>query len=137
MVDALRRVHRVLRSGGVLLDVHPTAINAAVEVGGQFAGLVDAGGGPARHAAADIALFAAVSEQLFVVDRAVEYDFFTCGDSIDELRDYIVDNWRDARIDEAVVERARRLAGATGEKPRIRERVRATAFKRVDPVHGR
>jgi hypothetical protein len=134
MVDALRRAHRWLRPAGLLIDVHPTASNAAVEVGDAVVGHVDAEDGPARHAAAGEALDAALLEGLFTLERALEFDFFTYGDTADELRDYIADNWCLARIDDATVARARReMRSAPGAKLRVCEHVRGARFRRAQP----
>ena len=137
MVDALRRAHRLLRPRGVLVDLHPGASRALVEAAGSAVGLVDAGDAPLRHAAAGVALAALVDQRRFTIDRTLEFDFFTYADSIEELRDYIVDNWRDGRIGDEVMERARNaLAAAPGARPRVRERVRATKLTRRNPDYG-
>ena len=134
MVDALRRAHRVLRPGGVVIDLHPGASRAAVEVGDIAVGRVEAGDAPLRHAAAGVALAVAVDEGLLTVDCALRFEFSTYGDSIDELRDYIVANWRDGRIDDEVLARARAaVAASPGAKPRVRELVHATKLRATEP----
>jgi hypothetical protein len=127
MVDALRRAHSALRPGGVLLDLHPTASDVPVEVGMRVTGRVDTGDGLRRHTAAANALAQSLAARLFALERTLTFDFFTYGDSIDELRDYIADNWREARIRTDAVERTRdALRDARGVKPRVREHVQAT-----------
>ncbi len=128
MVDALRRAHGIVAPGGCVVDLHPTAALASVEVGDHIAGFVEAGDAPSRHAAADAAIHAAVDERLFVVERAVDFAFHTYGDTIEELRAFIKESWRrDARIEEATVERTREALRTTPRtRPRVREHVRAT-----------
>ena len=134
MVDALRRAHGMVKPGGCVVDLHPTAAPACLEVGARMTGLVDAGDAPCRHAAAGAAMVAAVDEGLFVVERAVDFTFHTYGDTIEELREFIVENWRDARIDEETVARTREALGdAPGTRPRVREYVTATRLK---PIAG-
>jgi hypothetical protein len=134
MVDALRRAHRIVKPGGWVVDIHPTATHAAVEVADRRIGPVDAGDAPLRHTAAGVALAAAVEERLLAVDRTSDFIFHTYGDTIDELRDYIADNWRNARIDGDTVNRTRQaLRAMPGAKPRVREHVAITRF-RVLPV---
>jgi len=131
MVDALRRAKRMLTTNGSLIEIHPTTAPASIEVGGQTIGLVDAADAPLRHAAAEAALEAVADEGLFEVGTIVEFDFCTYGDSVVELRDYIVENWRNARIDDEIVERAStalRTAPA-GVRPCVRERVRLTTLR--------
>ena len=120
----------MVRPDGCVVDLHPTAAPACLEVGTEITGLVDAGDAPFRHAAAGAAMVAAVDEGLFVVERAVDFTFHTFGDTIEELREFIAENWRDARIDEETVARTREaLRGAPGTRPRVREYVTATRLK--------
>jgi hypothetical protein len=136
MVDALRFAHRLLPPGGFVLDLHPTASNVTVEVGASVTGFVDLGGGLRRHAAAARALTRSVATHLFTVERTLTFDFFTYGDSIDELRDYIAENWREARIGNAAVERARdALRDAPGVRPRVREHVQVTRLLSAKLIH--
>lgn len=123
MVDALKRTRLWLRPGGLLIDLHPTADPAVLIVGDTIAGLIDNGAAPARHQAATDAIAAVVREQLLRVDDAAAFDFSTYADSLDELQDYIVSEWREGRIGEATMERARTLAASAAVKPRARERV--------------
>src|SRR5207249_879576 len=130
MVDALRRARRLLTPDGLLLDLHPTASNETVEVGDRVTGFVDAGAALRRHSAASHAVEAAVLERLFSVVATHRFDFFTYGDSIDELRDYILENWRDTTLAADTVERTRAaLAAAPGVRPRVREHVQVTVLR--------
>jgi hypothetical protein len=134
MVDALRRAHRLLQPYGCLIDLHPTPERAVVEVGSRVTGEVDASDGPLRHAAADAALAATVSAGLFVVEHASDFAFYTYADTIDELREYIEENWRNARIDDTVVRRTvDALRDAPGVRPRVREDVRLTRLRPLTP----
>jgi len=127
MVDALRLARRLLPPGGFVLDLHPTASSVAVEVGGCVTGFVDLGDGLRRHAAAAHALARSIATQLLTLERTLTFDFFTYGGSVDELRDYIAENWREARIPDAVVERTRdAVRDAPRIKPRVREHVQVT-----------
>jgi hypothetical protein len=129
MVDALRRAHRALRPGGQVIDLHPTAVHASVEVGEVRTGFVDAGDAPHRHAAAARALAAATGEGLFRVDAAHQFTFFTYGDSMEELRDYVEENWRNARIGRVTLERTLEAVRAdVASRPRIREHVQVTVL---------
>src|SRR2546427_771154 len=130
MVDALRRARRLLTPNGLLLDLHPTASNETVEVGDRVTGFVDAGAALRRHSAATHAIEAAVLDGLFSVVATRTFDFFTYGDSIDELRDYILENWRDTTLAADAVERTRAaLAAARGVRPRVREHVQVMVLR--------
>jgi len=84
-----------------------------------------------RHAAAGAALRTAIDEGLFDGTATVDFDFNTYGDTIEELRDYIVETWRNARIDEETVRRTRAALGAApaGLRPCVLERVRLTTLR--------
>ena len=130
MVDALRRAHRVVTPDGCVVDLHPTAARAAIEVGRQRTGAVDAGDAPFRHAAASAALVRGVGERLFIIDALREFTFYTYGDSVEELRDYIVETWRNARVDDETIRRTRDALEADPDaRPRVREHVRATRLR--------
>src|SRR3954471_6412077 len=133
MVDALRRAHRMVKPDGWVIDLHPSASPATVEVGGSTTGHVESPDAKARHAAAGVALGVTVSEGLFSIDQATTFTFYTYGDTIEELRDYIEENWRDSRIADRTVERTREaLRHAAGVRPRTREVVHVT---RLRPHH--
>jgi len=130
MVDALRRAHRMLAADGVVVDLHPTAAESAIEVGAEETGYVEAGDAIERHAAADTALAAVLESGLFVVDQVVAFTFYTYGDTIDELREYIEENWNDARLDDETVARTRdALRRTPGARSRTRERVVVTTLR--------
>ena len=127
MVDALRRAHRMLQPRGGLVDLHPNAARPTIEVGNRIVGHIESDDGPERHAAADQSLRTIVREGLFAADRRSQFTFFTYGDSIDDLNEYVAENWTNARIDDGTLRRAREaLRNARGVKPRIRERLVVT-----------
>src|SRR5216683_1832918 len=83
MVDALHRAHRLVEPSGWVIDVHPTASDAAVEVGAIHTGRVVAGDAPVRHAAAARALETVVAAGLFEIERTHHFSFYTYGDSVE------------------------------------------------------
>jgi len=132
MVHALRRAHRMLAADGLVVDLHPTAAESAIEVGAEVTGFVAAGDAIERHAAADSALAAVLESGLFLVDQVAAFTFYTYADTIEELREYIEENWRDARLDDPTVARARKaLQRSPGARPRSRERVVVTTLRRA------
>ena len=98
MVDALERAHRIVAPDGCVLDLHPTEVPALVQVSERTIGPVDGGDAILRHAAAGAALTKVVRDGLFDVDGVVEFNFYTYADTIEELRDYIAENWGTTRI---------------------------------------
>src|SRR5262245_55088008 len=134
MVDALRLAHRIVQPGGCVVDLHPVAAPASVEVGTRTTGQVDGGDAPLRHAAAGVALASVIDEGLFAVERSTTFTFYTYGDTVEELRDYVEENWRNAKIDDRTVDRTRQaLADAPSARPRTCEHVYIT---RLRPCRG-
>jgi hypothetical protein len=131
MVDALRRTRGWLRPGGLLVDLHPLADPALLIVGDTIVGPIDNGAAPSRHQAATDAIAAAVREGLFRIADSTEFDFSTYADTLDELQDYIVSEWRDGRIADTTMKRARELGPCADRKPRARERVAAVRLVSV------
>ena len=124
MVDALRRVHEMVKPQGVVVDLHPTADRAVLLVGDVVAGVVESDAGARRHQSATDAIAVAVDNGWFAVEEPSTFDFLTWGDTVDELCDYVLAHWRDTAIAPATMARARALL-APGMTPHVRERVAA------------
>lgn len=108
MVDALLRTQHLLRPNGCLIDVHPTAESAHVEVGPDICtGDLHADDARRRHGAADAALAAIVTREVFTVEGAREFSFRRYADSVEELRDYVAEKWPDAHFDQATLNKTR------------------------------
>jgi hypothetical protein len=131
MVDALKRTRSWLRTGALLVDLHPVTARAFVIVGDAIAGPIDNGAAPARHQAATDAIAEVVHQGLFRIAETMEFDFSTYADTLDELQDYIVSEWREGRIPDTTMKRARELGPSADRKPRARERVSASRLVAV------
>lgn len=124
MSSAVAEAHRVLRRGGLLLDIHPTDELNSLEVWharygelGQEApanldSVVRAPVGWLEHDEA-LADFTAATDALaealetgFALDRSVSFDYQYFFDSLDELHDYLEDNQEHARPSDALLEQA-------------------------------
>ncbi len=92
MVHALEEIHRLLRPGGCLIDIHPTQSPTLLEIhrdgiiifsvpvpGQTFQDIQDA----------DDALAQVIGDGLFKLERMIEIDWRTYAPSADELRDYV------------------------------------------------
>ena len=79
--------------------------------------------------AAEAVLTSLVEAGYFVPERAATFEFLYHFDSIDAWLAYRAENWVDAEIDAAVVERARAMLVSGGEF-RIRQGLRATRLRR-------
>ena len=137
MVDALRRAHRWVAPDGYLVDIHPTDVRAAMQVGNREIGPLDDGDAPARHAAAGDALNTVVTLGLFERIAIVEFDFHTYADSAEELRDFVASTWGKTRIGQTTTDAAHaaHVCAARGVRPATRERVAWTTLRPLAPSH--
>ena len=132
MVDALKRVRNWLTAQGVVVDLHPTAAVATIIIGGDIAGPIDPGGATQRHQAATDAIAAVAAEGVFAIDDAAEFEFSTYADSLDELNEHILEDWREARIGDATFARAQSLLDVKPDgRVRVLEHVSATRLRVV------
>jgi hypothetical protein len=131
MVDALSRACRwVKRPDGRIVDLRPTDVQAAVEIGLQGGRVLDVGGlvvddeRHKRHAAADAAVRTTVDRGLVRIESEQTFPFYRYADSAEELRDYIAAKWQHTRMDAATRERAADMLRAQpGGRLWLREQV--------------
>jgi hypothetical protein len=127
MVDALRRARGWLRRTGSLVDLHPTSAIAVVIVGDTIAGPVQTGAAPSRHQAATDAITSVLRERLYTKNHEMEFEHSTYAETLEELQEHIVEDWRESRIGDDTLGRARALLrDAPGVRPLVRERVSAS-----------
>ncbi len=110
MVHALEKVHRLLKADGELIDIHPMFDPPAFEVRvgeKKFpAGWLRETDDYEEYELADAALMAVIQRGLFSIERKGTFSFMTHADSAAELRQYLIDHWQDAIIDEITFARA-------------------------------
>ena len=137
MVDALCRTRLWLKPDGCLIDLRPADTIPEVIVGsGERRDVVGVltveDERHQRHAAAHRALADVLDRHVFVLDEAREFTFLRYADSVEELREYIAEKWKQTRLGDATCLRA---AAALSGRPRarlwLRERV---AIRRLRPV---
>ena len=130
MVDALRTAREWIVPSGTVIDLHPTAAPATIHVDSRLAGAIDPGGATTRHQGATDAIALAVRERLFTVEDIFEFEFWTHADSLEELDDYMLENFRESRIGQVTMARARELsAELVTFKVSLRERVAAARLR--------
>ncbi len=130
MVHALSDIHRVLKPGGILLDLRPIEDNWSVEVvssqGFQTAGrLSDLPIGVADDQAAFNAMSEAESRSWFSKEKESEFSFFYVWDTPSEMREFIDEEWEDfEKMDESLYRTASSLWASANADARVRVRVR-------------
>ena len=139
MSSAVAEARRILRRGGLLLDIHPTdeptwlevwhARYAAGEVDMErpenlealhraLAGELDHDESVRDFTAATDALAEAL-EHCFALQRTAAFDYRYFFDSLDELTDYLEDKWEHATAGDALLERALTLMGQAAATPKL------------------
>jgi hypothetical protein len=137
MVDALCRARLWLKPDGFLIDLRPAETIPEVLIGSDdHADVVGVLSVEAerhqRHASADRALAEVLDRQLFVLEEAREFMFFSYADSAAELRDYVATTWKQSTLDDDTCARtAAALFARPGARLWLRERV---AIRRLKPV---
>lgn len=149
MVHALENIHRLLKPGGSLIDIHPFAEAPLIEIhqGGKiaFAEPMPAYAVEDTQHAED-ALAHVIQQNWFAVERASEFDFWVYAATVIELRDLLAeadafaDNPPDepaAVQEEELAARVEELMRAPGEGVEVayHDRVRI-ARMRPEPVRA-
>jgi SAM-dependent methyltransferase len=145
MVHALEEIHRLLKSDGILIDIHPIPEGYFIKAlqGNKilFAERKrETCSEDVFHA--ENALAESVERNLFSVDRRAEFDFLTYASSVRELRDYWeeLNAFDDTPKDEAIIAREEDLyaqveeimqASGAGVEVAIHERVRIARLRPV------
>ena len=125
VVNALSRIHRAVKEGGFLLDLHPTKPFATVEAGGAGLGALDEREFMELVAETEAGLDETVQAGLFTLEEAVRFDVLERFDSADELVRKVDDDWFGVSVPKLVA-RAVRAGSAPFD---IRERVVLQRFR--------
>ncbi|NIS82919.1 MAG: hypothetical protein GTO14_22580 [Anaerolineales bacterium] len=145
MVHALEEIRRLLKPGGMLIDIHPVPEGYFIKaLQGDRILFAER----KRETCCEDVLYAedalaeVVERDLFAVERRAEFDFLTYASSVCELRDY----WEELNAfeadtkDEAVIAREEELyaqveeimqAAGAGVEVAIHERVRIARLRPV------
>jgi hypothetical protein len=135
-VNALNRMHTALRPGGHLLDLHPDALHAPVEVRLGDAIMPLGHLDETRHIhdvhIARAARQAAIDAGQFVLERETRFTFVTHFDSVDTWLTYMAEHMQKDVVPAELVARARELLppGAAGEM-RIPRQIYAARLWRI------
>jgi ubiquinone/menaquinone biosynthesis C-methylase UbiE len=149
MRQALIEAHRVLRPGGILLDLHATEDPLALEIwrtrlprnGRRDAeetvqrmpvGCLDPAGEPHGFLQATDALAALLETGDFCLRRSTAFEYRYFFDSLDELSRHLADCHEHATLSRALAQRASTLIKQTQVHPKVvtLQRVAATALQK-------
>ena len=137
-MHVLHRVHRWLRPGGRVLDIHPEPEDARVEV--RDGNRVTFVGPYARPAIYDNiqrardTLAGLVGEGLFGRERSTVFEVLYHLQSVDAWLAYRVERGTSTEVDAALLARAHRELADTSGELLIREQMRATRYRQRHPA---
>ena len=136
MVHALETVHSLIKPGGRLIDIHPGLDKAWVEVrvNGKdyFLDVVEETDNYIEHRQANEALTEIVKRGLFSAEESGKFIFIIHAGSMDEMREFLSANWKDAVLNDSLDGKAREYLSKAAESFEIliREEILITSFKR-------
>ena len=144
MVDALKEAHRVLSTGGIMIDVRPLSTNGPLEIvfegGRDLAGLVDMSPGMDQDQAADRAIEAVLTGKLYQEVRVEYFDFAYYWQTVAGMQEDIEENWLgEVVITEEVWRKAHQLYNhrRPGTQVRMGCRMKLGVYSKIgqrDPV---
>jgi hypothetical protein len=143
MVHALETTHSLLKTNGMLIDIHPTGEPPQVEVHAdgevRLAGYLDETDDFVEYFEADDALAEVTGRGLFVLEREGLFTFMQHAVNIRALADFLEAEWSDAVLHQETIDRAAELMGEPEEGREIvlRETVRIARFRaseRLNPM---
>jgi hypothetical protein len=113
MVHALEKISQLLQPDGLLLDIHPTNEMAAIAVRLREqlipAGWLHESDDYVEYEWADEALQHAIDDRRFVLERVGTFEFVWHADTLNDLRAYLAEEWKDAIIDDLTAMRIEEL----------------------------
>ncbi|MDQ7033573.1 MAG: hypothetical protein Q9P01_01685 [Anaerolineae bacterium] len=123
-LNALMEARRVLAADGVLIVLHPIALQLPLEIMGAeqplFAGLLDDIAGHERIENAHQALRQVVQEGWLTLERQEEFKYFSYWDTVDEMMVYHDEQNSDTRTPDHVLAKTRRLVADINHETRVR-----------------
>jgi hypothetical protein len=134
MVHALEITHDVLKTGGLLIDIHPSGEPPLIEVHVgeevQVAGQLEETNNFAEYFQADDALADVTSRGLFRLEREGRFMHILHASTIKALANFLEEEWSDSILREETIKRAAELMGEPGEDREIvlLESVRIACF---------
>ena len=136
MVHALETVHSLIKPGGKLIDIHPGVDKAWVEVrvNGKdyFLDVIQETDDYIEYQQASDALAQVVDRKLFTFEEAGKFLFIIHAGSMDEMREFLSANWKDAVLNDSLDGKARDYFSKAAESFEIliRQEILITRFRR-------
>ncbi len=136
MVHALEKIYRLIRPNGQLIDIHPSPEPASIEIRLRDrifpAGWLHETDDYIEYELADHALASVVDSGLFALEQHGSFSFVWYAGTLEELRTYLAEEWKDAIIDDVTFVRAEELMSNIERDKEVilRETVNIARFRR-------
>lgn len=105
MVDALTQITKLLKPDGLLIDIHPQDIILPiyVQIGAATTeiGAIDVESKFAKYRRADEAINIVVQNETYSLRHKTVVDFLIYFDTVAECRQYLEEEWSDAKLSES------------------------------------
>ena len=141
MVHALEQIAGLLKPAGILIDIHPSQQPPQIEVTAaeeRFpAGTLQESDDFVEYEQADRALAQVQSLGLFSLEEAGEFTFTIHAPSLDELRNDLAENWKDAIIPQESVKEIEAIFTAHTETDLqvvVSEQIKISRFKLIQKI---
>jgi hypothetical protein len=135
LVHALSTIRKLLKAGGVLIDIHPgrdkPELFVRLQSERRFVGYLEETDDFVEYIQAQAALEQTVRDGVFQPDNAGAFAFITYAETLPALEDFLAENWKDAVLTPAVL----RSAATAFEQPGAEgiEIVEQIAITRLKP----
>lgn len=119
MVHALETIHEQLKPDGYLIEIHPNGQPPPVEalIADQLHLLdhLQETDDFIEYTQASAALDEVIRRGLYSLERQVSFDFITRADTVDEMLNFLAENWSDSIFPDQVGIKAQELSVTTGQ----------------------
>ncbi|MDQ3964358.1 MAG: hypothetical protein M3277_10670 [Actinomycetota bacterium] len=138
-MHVLRQLHKALRPGGLLVDIHPQPQDPRVEIvhpeGSVSVGAIDWTVDSREIRDARKRLTEVVREGLFRLEKRRWFDLHMYHESVEAWLAHREERGQTSPIDDEVLRRARRELRPGEGRLAVIERIRASVLRRLDPDH--
>ncbi len=133
MVHALQLTHKLLRPGGLLINVHDLPVPHLIELTASDAvhkvGWISDREGYAEPIASLAAVTGVVADGLFVLEDERNFIYTIYADNLEELQTFLAEWWKSALLPERTIQQLESFALETTEPTRIAIRLQARMTK--------
>ena len=136
MVHALKIIHTLLKTSGLLVDIHPMGEPPEIVVRSgrktAHAGWLQESDDFVEYPQATLAIEQSIAEGWYAVEKQRDFIFITQAETVDMLRTFLEAQWKDAIVPSEAMQLAQEYIASMGEgsKVQVLERVGIVGLRR-------